>query len=342
MNNKVALGLSGGVDSAAAALLLKEAGWEVHGFWLDLGMGSPEKAEKAAAQLGIPFGVLDVKEAHERLVRTPFAEAYRAGITPNPCVTCNPTVKLPALWEAARAIGAERIATGHYARIGERGGRPCLRSADSPKDQSYMLARVGPELLEKLLLPLGTKTKPEIRALAAAAGLASASEPDSQDICFIPDGDYGAWLEARGMGLAPGDFVDASGRVLGRHRGLHRYTVGQRRGLGISAASRLYVCALDRARGAVVLGPEEELLTDAIYVNDVCPGAMGEISAPFRCRIKPRSRPTAYAAEVSPLGGGLEIRFDAPLRRPAPGQLAVGYDEEGFVLFAGTIREGRT
>ncbi len=341
MNHKVALGLSGGVDSAAAALLLKEAGWEVHGFWLDLGMGSPEKAEKAAAQLGIPFGVLDVKEAHENLVRAPFAEAYRAGITPNPCVTCNPTVKLPALWEAAQAIGAEHIATGHYARIEERGGRPCLRSAASPKDQSYMLARVGPELLGKLLLPLGARTKPEIRALAASAGLASASEPDSQDICFIPDGDYGSWLEARGMGLAPGDFVDAAGRVLGRHRGLHRYTVGQRRGLGISAASRLYVCALDRERGAVVLGPEEDLLTDTIYVNDLCPGAMAEISAPFRCRIKPRSRPTTYAALVSPLEGGLAIRFDAPLRRPAPGQLAVGYDEEGFVLFAGTIREGQ-
>ena len=339
MGAKVALGLSGGVDSAAAALLLREAGWEVHGFWLDLGVGSPEKAAHAAAPLGIPFGVLDVKEAHERLVRAPFAAEYRTGRTPNPCVICNPLVKLPALWAAAEAIGAEHIATGHYARIGERQGRPCLRKAGGEKDQSYMLARVGPELLGKLLLPLADRTKPEIRSLAASAGLTAAEAPDSQDICFIPDGDYAAWLEARGMGLPEGDFTDASGRVLGRHRGAHRYTVGQRRGLGIPAATRLYVCALDLGSNTVVLGPEEALLTDTLFIEDICWGAMGPAAEPFRCEVKPRSRPTAYPAEISPREDGLRIRFDRPLRRIAPGQLAVGYDEEGFVLFAGTVRE---
>ena len=337
MNQKVALGLSGGVDSAAAALLLKEAGYEVHGFWLDLGVGSPEKAEKAAGQLGIPFGVLDVKELHEKLVRAPFAEEYFAGRTPNPCVVCNPTVKLPALLKAADAIGAGHIATGHYARIEERHGRPCLRRAANDKDQSYMLARVGPEILGRLLLPLAEKTKPEIRALAAGLGLEAASEPDSQDICFIPDGDYGAWLERRGMGLPEGDFTDESGRVLGRHRGAHRYTIGQRRGLGVSAESRLYVCGMDMAGNRVILGPEEKLLTDTLYIKDICWGAMDDPQAPFRCEVKPRSRPTAYPAEVSPRDEGLRICFDAPLRRIAPGQLAVGYDEEGFVLFAGTV-----
>ena len=339
MNNKVALGLSGGVDSAASALLLREAGYEVHGFWLDLGVGSPEKAAQAAAQLGIPFRVLDVKAQHEALVRAPFAEAYFAGRTPNPCVVCNPTVKLPALLAAAEALGAEHIATGHYARIEERNGRPCLRKAGGEKDQSYMLARVGPEILGKLLLPLADRTKTEIRALAASAGLAAAEAPDSQDICFIPDGDYGAWLEARGMGLPPGDFTDASGRVLGRHRGLHRYTLGQRRGLGVAAETRLYVCKLDPAANAVVLGPEEQLLTDTLYVNDICWGAMEAASGPFRCPVKPRSRPKTYPAEVSPAGDSLRIRFDEPLRKIAPGQLAVGYDEEGFVLFAGTVAD---
>ena len=337
MNQKVALGLSGGVDSAAAALLLREVGYEVHGFWLDLGIGSPEKAARAAAQLDIPFGVLDVKARHEALVRAPFAEAYRAGRTPNPCVVCNPTVKLPALLEAAEAVGAGHIATGHYARIEEKNGRPCLRMAGSEKDQSYMLSRVGPEILGKLLLPLADKTKPEIRALASSVGLSAAEEPDSQDICFIPDGDYGAWLERRGMGLPPGDFTDASGRVLGRHKGLHRYTLGQRRGLGVPASARLYVCALDPAVNTVVLGPEEALLTDSLYIKDICWGAMAGAAEPFRCLVKPRSRPTVYPAEVSPLEDGLCIRFDSPLRRIAPGQLAAGYDEEGFVLFAGTV-----
>jgi tRNA-specific 2-thiouridylase len=337
MNQKVALGLSGGVDSAAAALLLRSAGYEVHGFWLDLGVGSPEKARQAAAQLGIPFRVLDVKDRHEKLVRAPFAAEYASGRTPNPCVICNPNVKLPALLEAAAEIGAARIATGHYARIEEKNGRPCLRRAANDKDQSYMLARVGPEILGKLLLPLADKTKPEIRALASSVGLSAAEEPDSQDICFIPDGDYGAWLEARRMGLPEGDFVDVSGKVLGRHRGLHRYTVGQRRGLGIPADRRLYVSALDKARNAVVLGPAEGLLTDIIYIKDICWGAMESAVAPFPCEIKPRSRPATYPAEVSPREDGLSIRFASPLRRPAPGQLAVGYDEEGFALFAGTI-----
>ena len=339
MNHKVALGLSGGVDSAAAALLLREQGYEVHGFWLDLGVGSPEKAKKAAGQLGIPFGVLDVREQHEKLVRAPFAEEYFSGRTPNPCVVCNPTVKLPALLKAAEAIGAGHIATGHYARIEERCGRPCLRRADTLKDQSYMLARVGPEILGKLLLPLAEKTKPEIRALAASLGLSAAAEPDSQDICFIPDGDYGAWLEARGMGLPEGDFTDSSGKVLGRHRGAHRYTVGQRRGLGVSAESRLYVCGMDMAHNRVILGPEETLMTDTLYIKDIRWGAMENPEAPFRCEVKPRSRPATYPAEVSPWEDGLRIRFDSPLRRIAPGQLAVGYDGEGFVLFAGTVQE---
>ena len=338
MAPKVVLGLSGGVDSAAAALLLKQKGFEVHGLWLDLGFGSPEKAREAARQLGVGFSVFDAAEAHERLVRAPFAAAYRAGRTPNPCALCNPTVKLPSLLRAAEALGAERIATGHYAALEEKNGRPCLRRSGGDKDQSYMLALVGPELLGSLLFPLSGLTKPETRALAARAGLGNAGAPDSQDICFVPGGDYGTWLEARGEGLPEGDFVDASGRILGRHRGLHRYTVGQRRGLGVSAESRLYVLSLERESNTVVLGPEAALMTDTAFAGEIRWGAMAPAEEPFRCEIKPRSRPTRYPALVIPEEGGLRIRFDAPLRRPAPGQLAVGYDGEGFVLFGGILR----
>ncbi|MBR4692145.1 MAG: tRNA 2-thiouridine(34) synthase MnmA [Oscillospiraceae bacterium] len=339
MSNRIVVGLSGGVDSSLAALRLREAGREVWGVWLDLGIGSPEKARAAAAQLGVGFSVFDAAAAHESLVRVPFAEAYRSGLTPNPCAVCNPTVKLPSLLRAAEALGAERIATGHYAAVEQKNGRPCLRRSGGDKDQSYMLALVGPELLERLELPLAGLTKPEVRALAAERGLLAAGAGDSQDICFIPGGDYGAWLEARGMGLPPGDFTDGTGRVLGRHRGLHRYTVGQRRGLGVSAPTRLYVCALDRDSGSILLGPEEKLLTDTAYIKDVLWGAMAPAAGPFSCEVKTRSRPTRYPAEVSPLGAGLALRFASPLRRPAPGQLAVGYDPEGFVLFAGTVAE---
>lgn len=334
---KVALGLSGGVDSAAAALLLKEAGWEVHGFWLDLGFGSPEKAARAAQQLGIPFGVLDIKDKHEALVRAPFAEEYRAGRTPNPCVVCNPSVKLPALWEAAEGIGAEKIATGHYAAIEMRGGRACLRKAGGEKDQSYMLARVGPEMLGRLLLPLAGRTKAETRALAADLGLAAAEEPDSQDICFIPDGDYGAWLEARGLSLPAGDFVDADGRVLGRHRGLHRYTVGQRRGLGVSAESRLYVAELRRETNEILLASREDLDTREVLVRDLNWVSVPERREPFPAEVKLRSGPRKTAALAEPRGdGSLLLRFDAPVRRPAPGQLAAGYEGD-LLLFGGTI-----
>lgn len=341
MGKKIVLGLSGGVDSAAAASLLKARGLEVLGVWLDLGLGSPEAAMENAKKLGIGFQVFPAREAHEALVRAPFARAYLSGETPNPCAVCNPTVKLPSLVRAAEAWGAEKIATGHYAAVETHGGRPCLRRSGGDKDQSYMLALVGPELLGRLELPLSGLTKPQIRDLAREAALPAAGARDSQDICFIPDGDYGSWLEQRGDALPPGDFTDRAGRVLGRHRGLHRYTVGQRRGLGVSAGSRLYVCALDPAENRVILGTEVELLTDHLYIKDIHWGAMAPAEGPFSCEVKTRSRPTFHPAQVLPHGEGLELRFPTPLRRTAPGQLAVGYDEEGFVLFAGTVtKEG--
>ena len=337
MSRKIVLGLSGGVDSAAAALRLKEQGWDVCGVWLDLGFGDPEPAREAAKQLGVAFSVFDAAEAHEKLVRLPFGEAYQHGLTPNPCAVCNPSVKLPSLLAAAEKNGAAHIATGHYAAIGTKNGRACLRQSGGDKDQSYMLSLVGEDILTRLVLPLSGLTKPEIRALAASAGLKNADAPDSQDICFIPDGDYGAWLEARGFGLPAGDFTDQNGKVLGRHNGLHRYTVGQRRGLGVSADSRLYVCALDGAHNRVILGRETDLLTSEVSVSDLHFGALEGLDAPLRAEVKLRSRPQKFPAMLLPEGDGITVKFDTPVRRPAQGQVAVAYDEEGFVLVAGTI-----
>lgn len=337
MSRKIVLGLSGGVDSAAAALRLTDDGWDVTGVWLDLGFGDPEPAREAARQLGVAFSVFDAAEAHEKLVRLPFGEAYRRGLTPNPCAVCNPRVKLPSLLAAAAEIGAERIATGHYAAIETRNGRACLRQSGGEKDQSYMLSLVDEGILSRLILPLSGLTKPEIRALAASAGLTNADAPDSQDICFIPDGDYGAWLEARGFGLPEGDFTDADGNFLGRHRGLHRYTIGQRRGLGVSSDSRLYVTALDGARNRVILGKETELLTGEVRVSALHFGLLEGLDAPIRAEVKLRSRPQKFPALLLPDKNGLLLRFDAPVRRPAAGQIAAAYDAEGFVLLAGTI-----
>lgn len=335
---KVVLGLSGGVDSAAAALLLKQRGYAVEGVWLDLGFGSPAAAERAAKELGIGFSVFDAAQAHEALVRRPFAEAYRAGRTPNPCAACNPKVKLPSLLAAAEKLGADHIATGHYAAVEVRDGRVHLLAAGGDKDQSYMLALVGQDLLGRLLLPLTGLEKPQVRALARQAGLDAAEEKDSQDICFVPDGDYGGFIEGLGLGLPEGDFVDGEGRVLGRHRGLHRYTVGQRRGLGVSAAERLYVRALRPETNEVELCAASGLLESAALVRELNWVSVPAQTAPFRAAVKLRSRPRKQAALVLPQADGLRIAFDSPVPRPAPGQLAVGYDEAGQVLFGGIIQ----
>ena len=335
---RVVLGLSGGVDSSEAARRLLGEGYEVLGVWLDLGFGSPAPAERTARELGIPFRVSDAAAAHERLVRSPFGEAYRRGLTPNPCAVCNPRVKLPSLLAAAEDWGAEKIATGHYARV-ERGedGRMRLLASGGRKDQSYMLALLSQGQLSRLLLPLAGLEKPEVKTAAASAGLEAAGEKESQDICFIPDGDYASWLEARGLGLPEGDFVDAAGNVLGRHRGLHRYTVGQRRGLGVSAESRLYVKKLLPAENRVLLCRREELLTDTVTVREVNWVSVEARREPFPAEIKLRSGPVRSQATVEPLGdGSFLLRFAAPVRRPAPGQLAVGY-EGNVLLFGGSI-----
>ena len=233
---KVVLGLSGGVDSAVAAQLLSRD-YEVHGLYLDIGLGGTGQADAAAVahRLGIPFHTADIRQELENQVCGPFAADYLAGRTPLPCARCNPTVKFPALLALAEEIGAEKVATGHYARTAlAPDGRVLLRKGLPANDQSYMLARLPQNILQKVIFPLGDYEKTAVRAMAGQAELPVADKPDSMEICFIPDGDYAAWLEHRGTVPPAGDFVDRDGKVLGRHGGIHRYTLGQGRGLGVS------------------------------------------------------------------------------------------------------------
>ncbi|MBQ2926515.1 MAG: tRNA 2-thiouridine(34) synthase MnmA, partial [Ruminiclostridium sp.] len=214
MNKKVVLGLSGGVDSAVAACVLLDQGWEVHGHWLDIGLGGREDAEAVAARLNIPFSAGDIRQELAEQVMGPFQRDYLEGRTPLPCARCNPTVKFPALFRYADAIGADFVATGHYAQID---GEARLTRGAHRNDQAYMLARLPREMLSRLVFPIGGLEKTQVRELAHRYGIPVADKPDSMEICFIPDGDYAAWLDAHGTTPPPGNFVDRTGKILGQH-----------------------------------------------------------------------------------------------------------------------------
>ena len=274
MAKKVLVGMSGGVDSAACVLLLQKQGYDVSGVTLRLHhykdrpgtCGSAddiEEAARVAAQMGVSHRVLDLCDLFRREVMGHFVSEYCAGRTPNPCLDCNRELKFGAMLDWALDHGFDYVSTGHYARVGfdaASGRHLLLRGVDAHKDQSYVLYQMTQRQLAHLLLPVGEYSKPEIRALAADFGLENAQKPDSQDICFVPDGDYVRFLrEFGGVTPEPGDFVDTSGRVLGRHRGLVAYTAGQRKGLGVSADRPLYVLSKDAKHNTVLLGDDAEL-----------------------------------------------------------------------------------
>lgn len=332
--------MSGGVDSAVACLCLQRAGYAVRGGTMlvrDGGEGEAEDARQCAQTLGIPFEIFDWKAEFQAKVITPFADTYRAGETPNPCIFCNKTMKFGLLLDAALADGCDGIATGHYARIeyDAGSGRYLLKTAkDTAKDQTYMLSVLNQHQLSHTLLPLGALTKDEARQLAMDAGLPVASKHDSQDICFVPDGDYMAYLTAHGFVPQAGHFIGTDGTDYGPHKGMEAYTVGQRRGLELAFGSRMYV--LGKQGTDVVLGSGDRLLTDTVRVRDMNWIPFEMLTQPVSCEAKLRYTTKTAPCTVFPTEHGCELHFKEPQRAPTPGQIAVLYDGD-TVLGAGTI-----
>ncbi|NLD87305.1 MAG: tRNA 2-thiouridine(34) synthase MnmA [Clostridiales bacterium] len=329
---KTVLGLSGGVDSAAAGLLLLEMGYDVRGVYLDIGLPGRQDAEKTASQLEIELKTIDIRDELEEHVCRRFTEEYLRGRTPNPCIMCNPKVKFKALFDAADALGCDCVATGHYARVKDN----CLMksSGDAGNDQSYMLCRLPREYISQLILPLGELSgKGEVREYAAKHGLSCASKPDSMEICFIPDNDYPKYIESQVGVLPEGDFIDENGKILGRHKGIHRYTVGMRRGLGIAMGERMFVSKIDREHNTVILSKGESVFKSSLSAASAVvlspnPPEIGKIYD-----IKVRHSVTFAKGLLRSFDGEkFWIDFPEPVRAPAPGQSAVLYDGDVLVL----------
>ena len=330
---KVVLGFSGGVDSAVSAALLRRAGWEVCGLYLDnTGENARRDAVETAAFLNIPLEILDVRAELEEKVCAPFCQSYLRGETPNPCILCNPSVKFRALLETADRLGAEAVATGHYARA--EGG--ALYKGRPANDQSYMLCRLRREQLARLVLPLGGMEKAETRALAERLALPVAHKKDSMEICFIPDRDYVGWLSRRGELPGPGPFL-LHGQVLGEHAGIVNWTVGQRIP-GLYEGRKLYVSRIDAASNGIELAPWEELFKTELTARDfnwLVDEPKGPVRAGVRVRHTKWEEPACTAFPLP--DGSVRIVCDAPVRAPAPGQSAVLYDGErvlggGFIV----------
>ena len=335
---KILVALSGGVDSAAAAILLRKQGYEVGGATMllrDGGEGEVDDARRVAETLGIPFCCFDLRKEFEEIVIGDFRQVYISGGTPNPCILCNKRVKFGLFLDRALVMGYDGIATGHYARLRQDGDRVLLtRAADSAKDQSYMLCGLDQHQLSHCLFPLGDITsKEETRSLAEEAGLEVAKKRDSQDICFVPDGDYMQYLTAHGLIPQEGNFVTQDGRILGKHRGVEAYTVGQRRGLGMAFGQRAYV--LSKRGTDVVIGDNEDLFSQRVCVEQVNYIPFDRLAAPMDVEAKLRYSARSAAAKLIPYGDSCELIFEQPQRAVTPGQTAVFYD--GDIVIGGGI-----
>jgi tRNA-specific 2-thiouridylase len=342
---RVLVAMSGGVDSSLAAALLVEQGHDVLGGTVSLVDRSPAAdvpdPEAAAAAIGIPFTRWDLRAEFERLVVSPFVAAYARALTPNPCALCNARIKFGLLLEKARELGADALATGHYADVarGPDEMPRLVRGLDRRKDQSYFLFAIARTALPRMLFPLGALTKDRVRAMARERGLRAAEHPESQEICFVPGDDYAGFLARRSPAGAfkPGAIIDASGRRLAGHRGLANYTVGQRRGLGFAAGRPLYVVALDAARNELVVGPDAELWRRELVAGGVN-WLVNEPSGEFKAAVRIRSRHEPAPATLTPEGEGVwHVLFDEPQRAITPGQGAVFYEGD-MVLGGGWIQ----
>ncbi len=341
MGEKIVLGLSGGIDSAYAAILLKEQGFSVVAVYalMDDRCDGSKDAELLAERLGLEFVLLDERERFCNEVLRPFVDQYTLGRTPNPCVLCNPRVKIRSLIETADNIGAEKIATGHYAKPCKVGGRYSFAPAvDRGKDQGYFLYGLPQEFIARTVMPLAGVNKSDIRAFFTDGSIISLSKGESNDICFAADG-YRPIIEQYGVLPPEGRFVDSSGKTLGSHSGIHNYTVGQRKGLGIALGKPAFVKSINAADNTVVLSFAEDAYCGGFDVSDVnYLAAEGvEIGESFSVRVRYRSKPVGCVI-TSVSDSGISVAFDAPERVVAPGQSAVFYNDDGIIAFGGVIR----
>ena len=351
MKNKVVLGLSGGVDSAAAALLLLEKGYDVTGLYFDVTDEMAEsgegrrKAEAAAGELGIPLLYRNVSGAFEEAVIDVFCDEYMRGRTPNPCIVCNPAVKFATLLDAADEIGAFYIATGHYADTirDEMTGKWYIKKAASEaKDQSYMLHRLGEDVISRLILPLNlAEDKESVRQLARSMELTSSEAKDSQEICFIDDGeDYRSFLKKKGFTMPGGVFTDRHGNVLGEHEGVLNFTIGQRKGLGVALGRPVFVTAIDAASGSVILGDNDDLFSSVVISEDNVVRDRDMLEGPgVTAKIRYAARPVGADVKVMDDGRAMTV-LKAPQRAVTPGQSIVFYKGD-IVLGGGYIAESR-
>lgn len=352
------IAMSGGVDSSVAAYLMKAQGFRCAGTTMrlyrneDIGLSrfhtccsqrDIDDAAEVAFQLNIPYEVLDFTSEFKERIIGKFIRTYESGETPNPCIDCNRYMKFDRLLTTAESKGLFYVVTGHYARIAydANSGHYLLKKAlDSSKDQSYVLYNLTQEQLSHTRFPLGKLTKAHVREIAAGLGFVNARKHDSQDICFVPDGDYGKFMEQyTGKNYPAGDFINQDGRVIGHHRGAVRYTLGQRKGLGLAMGKPVYVCGKNMKSNTVTVGDEKTLYASGLLADDMNWIAFAELDAPLRVKAKTRYRQAEQWATVYPSGGGsVRVQFDEPQRAITPGQALVLYDDD-LVLGGGTIRE---